>query len=87
MTTVTQKFFQIEVSISDERTSLIELNQLCFNTISLLIPEARKAIDEERKQILNAQVQAEADTDCEDGEECPYAKEKAEQNKVNELYV
>jgi hypothetical protein len=84
MATVTQKFFSLEVTISDDRTPIIELNQLAYATLTSLIPAARKEIDEERKQMLQAQAENESD---EGEEECPYQKEKADQDKVNELYV
>jgi hypothetical protein len=58
---------------------------LAYNTLDLLIPKAEKLVLEEKNQMLR---QAQADSECDEGEEdCPYAKEKEDQKKLNELYV
>ncbi len=81
MSIVTHKFGVIEVTIKDNRMDLIELNQLAYNTLSLLIPVAKEAVREEHEQMKKLE---EID---DDDEECSSLLQKAEQKKVNELYV
>lgn len=62
MSTVTHRFFQIEISLKDEKTPLAELNQLALNTISVLIPVMKTAITEEQERLQKL----ETECDCEE---------------------
>jgi hypothetical protein len=82
-------FGMLKVEISDTKSSVVDITNLAYNTMDLLIPKAEKFVLEERKQIRRVQSD---DCDCEgdDAEECPMIakeKEKEVQKQLSELYV
>lgn len=80
MTKASLSFGTIKIEISDERSSVTDVTNIAYSTLSLLIPELRKCFHEEQEHLQKLEA---ANEEC---DECSPSK-KDEQKKLNELYV
>jgi hypothetical protein len=81
MTKTSLSFGLIKVEITDEKTSAIDLTNLAYNTLTVLIPAAEKLM---RQQQIGDE-DADCD-DCEESDNCPNNINKVDDLQVKGLY-